>query len=249
MADQRQPDYDFFGPGHAPQQPTPRPQHPYGVPPHQQTLPAQPAQQPYGVPPSRGPAPGGLPPAPYVVPRRSRAVTALIVAAIVVGSLVVAGIVAAIAIPVFLNQRVRAEWKATTVTLPRTFEGGQLTAAPPDLQPQTPEGTAMMDVGTYRTDTGVTLFVLAAKTGDPLTVEDQAEARRSLLAGLASEGMNLQEQDAGDLGGWLGCGRVGAAPSTACVATDHGSLVAVIVTGAADPVTVARRLREATVHH
>jgi hypothetical protein len=241
MADQRQPDYDFFGPGQAPQRPPPRPRQPYGVSPDQRP-------QPYGVPPPRSTGPGGLPPAPYLVPRRSRATTALIVAAVVVGSLVVAGIVAAVAVPVLLDQRIRAEWKATTVTLPQAFEGGQRTSAPPDLQPQTPEGVPRMEVGIYRTDAGVTVMAFAAKTAGPQTTENQAEDRRGVVAGLASEGMNLQEADAGALGGWLGCGRVAGSPSTMCVATDHASIVSVVVTGADDPVAVARRLREATVH-
>jgi hypothetical protein len=241
MAERRQPDYDFFGPGQGPQQ------QPYGAPP----------QQPYGGPPQRPtfappPAPydrTGPPPAGYVVPRRSRAVTALIVAAVVVAGVIGLGIVSAVAIPVFLSQRMRAEWKATTVSLPETFEGGQRISAPADLQPQTPEGMARVDVGNYRTDAGVTLFVVAAKTGDPLTAEDQADARRSLLAGLASEGMVLRETDAGALGGWFGCGIVAGSPSTACVATDHGSLVAVIVAGSDDPAAEARRMREAVVKH
>jgi hypothetical protein len=235
MADRRQPDYDFFGPGPAAQPPPPRPPQPYGVPAH-------------GHAPGFAPAPGGLPPAPYLVPRRSRAVTALIVAAVVVGSLFVAGIVAAVALPVFLNQRIRAEWQATTVALPETFEGGARTAAPPDLQPQNPEGVPRMEVATYRTDAGVTVLAVAGKTGSPQRTEEQAENRRDLLAGLASEGVNLQETDAGALGGWLGCGRADGSPSTICVATDQASILSLLVTGADDPASVARRLREATVH-
>lgn len=245
MADQRQPDYDFFAPGRAPGQSPPQP--PYGAPPHPPQGTQHP-QQPYGVPPSPFAAPGGLPPAPHFVPRRSRAVTALIVAAVVVGSLVVAAIVAAVAVPVLLNRRMRAEWQATTVALPESFDGGRLTSAPPDLQPQASGGTPRTSVGIYRTDAGATVFAAAGKTVDPLTPEDQAEGRREFLAGLAAEGATLQQTDAGDLGGWFGCGRVGDSPTTACVATDHASLVAVLVTGADDPVSLARRLREATVH-
>lgn len=227
MADRRQPDYDFFGPGPAAQPPP---------------------QQPDGVPPPRFAAPGGLPPAPHLVPRRSRAVTALIVAAVVVGSLVVAGVVTAVAVPVFLDRRVRAEWRATTVALPEAFEGGRRTAVAPDLQPRNPEGAPPMEVATYRTDAGVTILVYAAKTAGPQTTENQAEDRRAVLAELASEGVELQETDAGALGGWFGCGRVADSPETMCLATDHASFLTAHVTGADDPASVARRLREATVH-
>ena len=259
MAERRQPDYDFFGPGRRPATPPGGPPGPgYGPPPAQPygTPPARPQQQPYGAPQQHSFAPPPLPVSPYAqpprqayhpVPRRSRAVTALIVVAVTVVGVIGLGVLAAIAIPVFLHQRTRAEWRATTVALPETFEGGQRIAAAPDLQPQTPLGMARMDVGNYRTDAGVRLFVVAAKALDPQSVEDQAEARRGLLAGLASQGTVLQEKDAGALGGWFGCGTVNSTPSTACVATDHGSVVAIIVSGSDDPAAEALRLREAVV--
>ena len=108
-----------------------------------------------------------------------------------------------------------------------------------------------MDVGIYRTDGGTVLVVVAAKSSDPMTAEDQTEARRGVVAGLASTGVDvtLQEADAGALGGWFGCGSVAGTPNSACVATDHGSLVTVIVQGAADPAGEARRMREAVVKH
>ena len=247
MAEHRQPDYDFFGPGRAPQRPSPQ-QAPQQAPPPAY---GAPAPQPYGVPPPRYAAPGGLPPAPYLVPRRSRAVTALIVAAAVMASLVVAGIVAAVAIPVFLNQRMRAEWKATTVGLPDTFDGGARSAVPAAVRSQlaaVAEQLASSDAASYRTDGGVTVFVVAGKGREPLTEADGEDVRRGMLDGMAESGLSvsLAESDPGRLGGWFGCGSLGAAASV-CLATDHASVVILVVAGSDDPTTVARRMRETAV--
>jgi hypothetical protein len=241
MAERRQPDYDFFGPGGGPQ-----PQSP--VPPGTR-------QQPYGVPgPPRPPGvPGlpGLPPAPYVVPRRSRAVTALIVAAAGVVALILAGIVAAVAIPVFLNQRLRAEWRETTVSLPETFDGGARTDAPAALASAFAADDAVRsaEVAVYRTDRGARVVVVAAKSREPMTETAGLETRRGLVAGLAENGahLTLAEADAGTLGGWFGCGPVTGSAADVCVATDHGAVVMVVVSGSDDPVSLARRMREAVV--
>jgi len=255
MADQRQPDYDFFGPGQAPRQPAPQPRQPYGVPPHQPHHAAQPTQQPYGVPPQRFGAPGGLPPAPYLVPRRSRAVTALIVAAIVVASLVAAGIVAAVALPVYLGHRMRAEWEATSIGLPETFDGGARTAVPAAARSQLATEDELMtsDLALYRTTGGTTVVVVAGKTKRPMSDATGASFRRGMLAGMAQSGLSvsLTESDPGRLGGWFGCGAPAGmptgAPTSVCVAVDHASVVLVVVAGSADGVSVARRMREAAV--
>ena len=75
-------------------------------------------------------------PAPYPVPRRSRAVTALIAAAVVLVSIIGIGIVSAVAIPVFLSQRMKAEWRSTTIALPATFDGGEREELPASLVPE-----------------------------------------------------------------------------------------------------------------
>jgi hypothetical protein len=250
MADQRQPDYDFFGPGRAAQRPPAPPAQPYGVPPAPPPPQAQPPQQPYGVSPQRF-EPGGGPPAPYFVPRRSRAVTALIVAAVVVGVVVVAGIVAAVAIPVFVHQRIRADWKATTVSLPETFDGGARTEVSAAVRSQlsVADAFANSDIAVYRTG-GVTVLAVAGKPTQPLAEADGAEVRRGMLAGMAGNGVSvsLAETDPGRLGGWFGCGTLGAQPASVCLATDHGSFVMVVVSGSDDPASVARRMRESAVH-
>jgi len=229
MADQRQPDYDFFGPGQAPRQPGPEPRHPYGVPPHQPahaalpTRPAPPIQpgrpipRPYGVPPQPFAAPGGLPPAPYFVPRRSRAVTALIVAAIVVATLIAAGVVAAVAIPVYLGHRMRAEWEATSIGLPETFDGGPRTAVPASARSQLATEDELMtsDLALYRTKGGATVVVVAGKTKRPMNDAGGASFRRGMLAGMAQSGLSvsLTESDPGRLGGWFGCGAPAGLPA------------------------------------
>jgi hypothetical protein len=190
---------------------------------------------------------------PPVVVRRSRAVTALVAAAVAVACLVVVGIGAAIAIPVFLSQRMKAEWRSTTITLPETFDGGTRTEVPASLVPQLPsEVASQLHIAFYRTGAGATILVAAAKAPEPLSAEDQVTARREVLAGVAGTGsgvtLSLTETDAGELGGWFGCGTPSTGRGSACLATDSSGLVMVLLEGSPDPVADARRMREAVVH-
>jgi hypothetical protein len=238
MAERRQPDYDFFGPGQ-------------GSPAPPGTTPRWPAldgpQQPAAGPP---PSTASMP-----VPRRSTGLTVLVVAAVVVGAVVVMGVVSAVAIPVFLAQRMRAEWKATTFVLPETFDGATRTAVPaseiPDLSA---ESFGTLQVARYRTGT-TSYFVVAAKGKEPLAGSEQVDFPRQLSGGMAQDGMRLSftEKDAGKLGGWHGCGPVTLTGSggdtgtglTACASVDHAGVVLVLVTGLADPAAASLRLREA----
>ncbi len=276
MAERRQPDYDFFGQGQRsaggqsqpPQYgaaPPPAGQPPSGTPGGYGTQgPTQSrygTQLPYGAPapPSGGGPVSGSPPAwqppahppsPMAV-RRSPAVTALIAAAVVVAALFVVGVVAAVAIPVFLNQRVRAEWRATTVALPDTFDGARRleVAGGAELRQAAPEEAASADLATYVTGSRTTYLVLGVKTKDPMTAEDQTDARREMLAGMSASGvtMDLTEADAGNLGGWFGCGPIEGTPASACVATDSASAVLVVMRGSQDVTGDARRMRETVV--
>ena len=250
MAERRQPDYDFFGPGQG--------QPPAAGPPAGQTSYGNPA---YGTQPSYGtlPPPYGAPagPAwrppgpPYPAPPRSRAVTALIAAAIVLVSVIGIGIVSAIAIPVFLAQRMKAEWRSTTIALPQTFDGAARTDVPQSMVPQVPNDVIdPLQVAGYRTGGGTAFVVGLTKARQPMTEQDQADARRGVVAGMATRDvrLTLTESDPGQLGGWFGCGAVGGDAATACVATDHAGIVMIVVAGSDAPVADARRLREASVH-
>ena len=284
MAERRQPDYDFFGPGQGPpptgQSPAGPP--PYGAPPSHGTQsaygtqPAHGAQPTYGTQPAYGapPAPYGTPPVqpfggpppplygapgawqqagrpPYPVPPRSRAVTALIAAAVVVVSIIGIGIVSAVAIPVFLAQRMKAEWRSTTIALPATFDGATRTDVPSSAIPQVPDDVIEpLQVAGYRTGDGTTIVVGATKAKQAMTEQDQVDARRGVVAGMAMRDvqLTLTESDPGPLGGWFGCGAVTGDPATVCVATDHAGIVMIVVAGSDAPVADARRLREASVH-
>jgi hypothetical protein len=264
MAERRQPDYDFFGPGQGrpptgqpPAGPPPYGAHPpYGAPPP----PPPPPGPPYGTathsfggppPPPHGAAWQQVRPAPYPVAPRSRAVTALIAAAVVLVSIIGIGVVSAVAIPVFLSQRMKAEWRSTTIALPATFDGGTRTDVPSSAIPQVPDDVIEpLQVAGYRTGDGATLVVGLTKARRPMTDQDQAEARRGVVAGMAMRDvqLTLTESDPGQLGGWFGCGAVTGNPATACVATDHAGIVMIVVAGSDAPVADARRLREASVH-
>ncbi|MFN8076065.1 MAG: hypothetical protein U0Q15_11680 [Kineosporiaceae bacterium] len=135
----KQPDYDFFttpspqgstwgtppGPGPS----SPAPADPWGAPAPPSAFATPSATQPG----PRGSAGtgwhGGTPSTitarPVARPSggMSSGAKALIAVAVVVGLLVVGGIAAAVVIPVFLNQKAKAEWQATSVSAPGTFEG------------------------------------------------------------------------------------------------------------------------------
>jgi hypothetical protein len=188
-----------------------------------------------------------LPPNAFVVARRSTGLTVLVVAAVVVTSIVVMGIISAIAIPVFLAQSMRSEWRATTYVLPESFDGMDRTEVPPAMVPDVAgQVTGPIQVAYYQRGT-TAYFVVAAKGKEPLTTEDQLSARRGFVGGMAQNGVSLSltEQDAGRLGGWFGCGTHTATGATACLATDHAGIVMVVATGSADPAGEARKLREA----
>jgi hypothetical protein len=181
------------------------------------------------------------------VTRRSTGVTVLIVAAAVVATIVVLGIVGAVAVPVFLAQRMRAEWRSTTFALPETFEGVPRVAVP-ETYPVGAGDTLMAVTQAAGYDNGPLAYhVVVGKGRDPLSVEDQAGLRQDILAGWADSAypVHLTEQEPGRLGGWFGCGSVPGTPSTACIATDHAGLVTVITSGGSDAVAEVRRLREA----
>jgi hypothetical protein len=105
--------------------------------PPQPMPPVQQQPQPWGAPAWGAPAWGAPGWGPVAPAPRSKATTFLIVAAAVLVTLVVMGILAAIAIPVFLNQRAKAAAAAVSVELPATFQGmpqvhDQLSAAVED---------------------------------------------------------------------------------------------------------------------
>ena len=105
----------------------------------------------------------------------------------------------------------------------------------------------------YGGDTLGLVLIVGFRPKQAMSPEDQQVARNQLVQELnasntvAAGKLNLAAKaDAGALGGYFGCGEV--APATVCVATDAGSMVAVVLgPGVRDPQGVALRAREASV--
>jgi hypothetical protein len=173
--------------------------------------------------------------------------------AVLVGALLTVSLVAAVAIPVFLSQRAKAQWGSTSIALPDTFQGAPRISTPTleQLASATGGGYRESVVGAYRRSPTDLMLIIAAKPRDALTASDQERARAGFRKGFtsSSNGVDIeltQQKDAGKLGGWFGCGA--ARSAKVCVATDAGSLVAVVMgPGVQDPAATARAAREATV--
>jgi hypothetical protein len=238
MTDDRQPTYDYYLPAPAPPVAPPVTSTFTSGIPGQAPIQAAPGWSQYAVHPIQPPR-HGLP--------------GWVLALIIVGvSIPLTGILAAIAIPVFLSQRMKAEWSSTTVSLPADFNG----------QPRNTSASAQAvaktfasgdikseDVGIYGAIGSTAVIIVAVKPAAPTSPEGQDVERADLEQGFQAQGgLRLTRQpDAGPLGDWLGCG---ANPQgvEVCLATGTASLVAVITaTGTGDPVAVIRQAQAATV--
>lgn len=238
MSDDRQPGYDFF----PPPQPT-TPATPRSGPPH----------QPYPGP-MTGVVPRQSPPwADQIPPARRSSIPAwLIVLIVLFVALVTSGILAAVAIPVFLSQRLKAEYQATTVELPATFNGQKRntgTQATEVAKSVAIGGINAKDVAVYGRIGPDTVIIVALKPPAPMSEAQQTVERNDFERAFASTGSPLfliKAPDAGELGGWIGCGNTVQGP-VVCLATSVGSMVTVITSAEGDPVTLLRQARAATV--
>jgi hypothetical protein len=208
-------------------------------------------------------------PAPYLPPAPSRRLpTAAIVAIVCAAGGVIVLILAAVAIPVFLNQRDKATAAATTVSLPPAI--GELSQAPmtPDLQGEAEALRNSVSVGmpdpkvaVFTDATGAHgLVVMGGKLSTVLHQKDEAEVVRGFwrgaqqeLAGQAVLGVPA-ERSPGELGGIVSCASFNPSGVTGeiCIAVDPGSMLVTIDVlqgegGASDP-TLATTVREAVVH-
>jgi hypothetical protein len=199
------------------------------------------------------PAPGAAPawpayptayPGAVPQPGTSTATKVLIGLAIALGSLVVLGILTAIAIPVYLHQRDKAEAARTVVSVPDTLVGyprmsGDI-ATQIEQQLKAAPGPGDHLVAVY----GTTLPVVAVSvTKQAMTPADQ----RAFLRGVESTSdVPLSERDPGAYGGTLTCGTERSA--TLCVFADSGAYGAVMVFDSDDPMTTVREARAAIEH-
>jgi len=241
VTDDRRPDYDFFAPT-----PPPPSYPPYGT----RTAPPGPAGAPI-----RGQIlpPGNWNYAQSIPPQRS-GLPGWAIALIAGGvGFVVLGILAAIAIPVFLSQRGKAEWQSTTVSLPASVAGQDrnTSAAATKLAAGfASEGVPVDSVGLYGPLGPDSVIVIAMKTPRFETPQEQEDTQAGFERGFAARagtGMTLTRQaEPGKLGGRLSCGSMQTVQ--VCVTINANSIVA-LVTGSSkvDPVALTRQTREAAV--
>jgi len=202
--------------------------------------PAYPAYPPYpGVPQQ---------PWPYAAPTSSTARTVLIGLLAAFVGVIVVGILAAIAIPVFLNQRDLA--RRTTVSVPADVAGLPRATDPAGLAAEERLGALPGPgdhvSGAYGSAAGRVVVGAAAYH---LSSKDQDDYLGSAVEEARSQDVRLATVAPGRLGGHLSCGSSPTGITTICVFADRGSYGIVVVTGAvADPVGTARAAREAFVH-
>jgi hypothetical protein len=187
--------------------------------------------------------------------RRSGMPGWLIVLILLVFGLIGTGVLAAIAVPVFLSQRLKAEHQGTTVQLPTSFNGTKRNtgaAAKKVAQGFAVGGIKAEDVAVYGKVGPKAVIILAVKPPAPWTDSEQSAQRSEIEQGFAAQGTPLfllREPDPGELGGWIGCGATSQGLEV-CLATSVGSLVSVITAaGGDDPVALLRQARAATVRH
>lgn len=146
--------------------------------------------------------------------------------------LVMVGIMAAIAIPVFLNQRAKAEAAATTLTLPAAI-GDRVR-----LTDQASQDVAQKLLASMPKNTKIAVY---GAVGDPslivyaypefLSAPEQTVFVAGVAKGAADAGASMHEVDPGRLGGAARCGDIGGG-TTHCVFADSAGAVGVLVRGA-----------------
>lgn len=210
-----------------------------------------PAAPPY--PPPVAPAYPGVPQQgwgpPYAAQAASSSGRSLLIGLLAAfATLVVVGVLAAIAIPVFLQQRDLS--RRTTLSVPDQVMGiprsTDAVGAASEARMQALPGPGDHVAGAYGTGTTRVLVGVARYHMGP---EAQAAYLRDAEKEATSQAVQLHGVAAGRLGGSMRCGASTVAPLTLCVFVDGGSYGVVVVTGAGtDPTGTARAAREAFVH-
>jgi hypothetical protein len=180
---------------------------------------------------------------------------ALIIVAAVVGTVIVVGILAAIAIPVFLNQRAKAEAARITVSAPATVGGWTRLTDPTsraiEQQLLAAPGPGTRVAGVYGSGGRKQAFFSAGHVA--MSFAD----RRDFLAGAESGAARSTElggavfidADPGVLGGRMRCTSLATGNVTVCLFADAGAYGSVTVFGSVNQgVTLARTVREAVEH-
>jgi hypothetical protein len=163
----------------------------------------------------------------------STGIKALIGVAIGIGAVIVVGIIAAIAIPVFLNQRGKAVSAHTVVSIPPTAAGLPLrTDAASERLAQQLTVSAMPGehlVGAYGGTTSPAALVTITKWF--MSSQDQREYLAGAVRGAQSTGRAAPFHDAsaGSLGGVVRCSA--AATVTVCFFADAAAYGTLVVSG------------------
>ncbi len=167
--------------------------------------------------------------------------------------LMIGGLVTAVGLPMIARHRLNSQFESTSISLPKTFNGQPGVSS--GRTEQQLEAVAAEFSSTsariYGKNTLGLILIAGFRPKQAMSKDDQAEARIQLVKQLnnGNTGSALiltPFADPGPLGGYFGCGTI--APATVCIASDPGSMVAVVV-GPAVPhaQSVALKAREASV--
>jgi hypothetical protein len=174
------------------------------------------------------------------------------IAACVVLALIVVGCVAsAVAIPVFRAQKAKAEWRATEVGLPASFEGAKGAKAAGDESAASLIGGAglMKDQTTltYNTKAGP-VFVTVGKTVQAMQDQDISSVRQGMSDAAEEQGFTVEEMPAPRGAQRMYCIDVQAA-AMGCVAVGRGAVMTVITKAPRDAAETARTLWPQSIRH
>jgi hypothetical protein len=165
-------------------------------------------------------------------------------------------ILAAIAIPVFLSQRAKAEYQSTSVSLPATFnnqkrnDGADAVKVAQSFVVSGVVGAK--DVAVYGKVGPTMVVIMAVKPPSALSSTDQKALRDDIetkFTALNTPLALLGGPDADDDHVWNGCGQTQQGLEV-CLATSPGSLVTVMTRAdtADNPMNLIRQAQAATVH-
>jgi hypothetical protein len=193
---------------------------------------------------------GPQPPPPYGSgpPRRGRSTGATIAIALgaTAAGLVILGILAAIAIPVFVNQRAQSEAEHISIALPAQVAGFPRMTGATDTQVQGLVAQLPNEAGSAQGAAyGVGRATVIVIAGRHLLLEKD---RTAFLAEVAKSesgvGVLQTAVDAGPLGGRMQCGTAADGSRTDCAFADAGSygVIDVAMTGPS-AVALARQVR------
>jgi hypothetical protein len=211
----------------------------------------------YGPPPFGAPGYGGYPVG--ATPGRSTASRVLIGLAIAVLGIIGVGILAAIAIPVFLNQRDKPV--PVTLVLPQTLEGSpQLNSASfQQLESNAestvfPANTVFSDpqAAVYGNAGAPSFVIMAAKITSRPTASDRTSYWNAIARSGSDKQITLTKVPPGALGGTTECGLANSdVPFEVCFSLDNSAAVYVIVytSDLVQGTLLAQKLREDVEHH